>query len=42
MYRARISPWHSHSWKPSGKLNVHRVREKLSVEGEAEDTAAKE
>lgn len=32
MYRARIAPWRSAGWKPSGRLQVHRNREDQKTE----------
>jgi hypothetical protein len=38
MYRARVAPWNSDSWKPSGRLDVHRDRdEKAAPQAEVED-----
>ncbi|KAF8531542.1 general substrate transporter [Gautieria morchelliformis] len=38
MYRARIAPWNSDSWKPSGRLDVHHDRdEKVVPQAEVED-----
>lgn len=27
MYRSGVAPWNSASWKPSGRLQVHRAGE---------------
>ena len=46
MYRARVPPWQSANWKPSGRLDVHRDRkEKIAPQAELDhngDASVKE
>jgi hypothetical protein len=31
MYRAKVAPWRSTSWKPSGRLQAHHDRDQKTL-----------